>query len=200
MMIQIHVTVGQKPIEASKQLGPLWLDDLRKASSALPSELKCWLFRLLGTKGCLKGRSLSRKMSDEKLMSDNTPASMEVGNRKPPHPLPSLPLFGILAPSQLRPPNEGLKGWRASEEYHLTAAGDVTFVVQGETMKAHSPILCARSEVFEKELTAGLRESTSKDRIRPETMTEKDPSVRGDRKKRGWRLQRGRNHFGVLEM
>ena len=41
--------------------------------------------------------------------------------------------------------------------------GDVTFFVQGETIKAHSPILCARSEVFEKELTAGLKESTSKD-------------------------------------
>lgn len=45
---------------------------------------------------------------------------------------------------------------------------DVTFVVQGETMKAHSPILCARSEVFEKELTAGLRESTSKEIVIPD--------------------------------
>lgn len=40
---------------------------------------------------------------------------------------------------------------------------DVTFNVQGEVIKAHSPILCARSEVFEKQLTAGLRESTSKE-------------------------------------
>lgn len=43
-------------------------------------------------------------------------------------------------------------------------SGDVTFLVQGENIKAHAAILCARSEVFEKQLTAGLRESTSKER------------------------------------
>lgn len=42
---------------------------------------------------------------------------------------------------------------------------DVTFLVNGEIIKAHSPILCARSEVFEKQLTTGLRESTSKEII-----------------------------------
>jgi len=42
---------------------------------------------------------------------------------------------------------------------------DVTFRVQGESIKAHSAILCARSEVFEKQLTAGLRESSSKEII-----------------------------------
>ena len=39
----------------------------------------------------------------------------------------------------------------------------MTFVVQQETMKAHAAILCARSEVFERELNAGLKESKSKE-------------------------------------
>lgn len=40
---------------------------------------------------------------------------------------------------------------------------DITFIVQGESLKAHSQILCARSEVFETQLNSGLRESLSKE-------------------------------------
>ena len=39
---------------------------------------------------------------------------------------------------------------------------DVRFMVQGEVIQAHSQILCARSEVFSKQLTAGMQESISK--------------------------------------
>ncbi|CAE7399626.1 BPM6 [Symbiodinium natans] len=39
---------------------------------------------------------------------------------------------------------------------------DVQFRVQGEVVHAHSQLLCARSEVFKKQLTAGMRESVSK--------------------------------------
>jgi len=40
---------------------------------------------------------------------------------------------------------------------------DVTFVVEGELIKAHSLILCARSDVFERQLQCGMRESLSKE-------------------------------------
>jgi len=40
---------------------------------------------------------------------------------------------------------------------------DVTILVDGESIKAHSPILCARSEVFDKLLNGGMRESVSKE-------------------------------------
>ncbi|CAE7026923.1 BPM1, partial [Symbiodinium sp. CCMP2456] len=43
-----------------------------------------------------------------------------------------------------------------------SAGSDVEFVVQGERIKAHSQVLCARSEVFEKQLTTGMKESVSK--------------------------------------
>ena len=39
---------------------------------------------------------------------------------------------------------------------------DVTFRVQGEVIQAHSQVLCARSEVFKKQLGAGMQESVSK--------------------------------------
>ncbi|CAE7335927.1 BPM1 [Symbiodinium sp. KB8] len=39
---------------------------------------------------------------------------------------------------------------------------DVRFMVQGEEIEAHSQILCARSEFFKKQLTAGMQESISK--------------------------------------
>ncbi|CAE7639816.1 BPM1, partial [Symbiodinium sp. CCMP2456] len=39
---------------------------------------------------------------------------------------------------------------------------DVRFMVQGEEIEAHSQILCARSEVFRKQLTGGMQESISK--------------------------------------
>ena len=39
---------------------------------------------------------------------------------------------------------------------------DVEFVVQGYSIQAHSPVLCARSEVFQKQLTVGMQESMSK--------------------------------------
>lgn len=38
---------------------------------------------------------------------------------------------------------------------------DVQFRVQGETIQAHSQVLCARSEVFRKQLSAGMQESVS---------------------------------------
>mmetsp|Transcript_105673 Transcript_105673/g.187913 ORF Transcript_105673/g.187913 Transcript_105673/m.187913 type:complete len:519 (+) Transcript_105673:119-1675(+) len=40
---------------------------------------------------------------------------------------------------------------------------DVTFLVKGERMEAHSQILAARSEVFERQLQSGMRESVSKE-------------------------------------
>merc|ERR1712083_813673 len=40
---------------------------------------------------------------------------------------------------------------------------DVTFIVEGVHMKAHSQILCARSEVFDRQLNGGMRESVSKE-------------------------------------
>ena len=39
---------------------------------------------------------------------------------------------------------------------------DVQFLVQNEVIHAHSQVLCARSEVFSKQLTAGMQESLSK--------------------------------------
>ena len=42
------------------------------------------------------------------------------------------------------------------------ACRDVQFLVQGDTVHAHSQVLCARSEVFRKQLTAGMQESVSK--------------------------------------
>ncbi|CAE7284530.1 BPM6 [Symbiodinium sp. CCMP2592] len=39
---------------------------------------------------------------------------------------------------------------------------DVRFMVQGEEIQAHSQVLCARSEVFSKQLTGGMQESISK--------------------------------------
>ena len=40
---------------------------------------------------------------------------------------------------------------------------DVQFVFQDEVIPAHAPILCARSEVFQKLLSAGMQESVSKE-------------------------------------
>jgi speckle-type POZ protein len=40
---------------------------------------------------------------------------------------------------------------------------DVTFIVQGESVKAHSLVLRARSEVFDRMLTCDMRESISKE-------------------------------------
>jgi len=40
---------------------------------------------------------------------------------------------------------------------------DVTFSIEGHQIKAHSAILCARSEVFERELNCGLQESMSRE-------------------------------------
>ena len=39
---------------------------------------------------------------------------------------------------------------------------DVRFMVQDEVIQAHSQVLCARSEVFRKQLTGGMQESVSK--------------------------------------
>ena len=41
--------------------------------------------------------------------------------------------------------------------------GDVTIVVEGERIGAHAFVLCARSEVFARELTGPMRESTSRE-------------------------------------
>lgn len=38
---------------------------------------------------------------------------------------------------------------------------DVTFIVRGAPLKAHSPILCSRSGVFDKQLHGGMQESGS---------------------------------------
>eukprot|EP00930_Biecheleria_cincta_P084448 TRINITY_DN73910_c0_g1_i1.p1 TRINITY_DN73910_c0_g1~~TRINITY_DN73910_c0_g1_i1.p1 ORF type:complete len:519 (+),score=112.57 TRINITY_DN73910_c0_g1_i1:99-1655(+) len=35
---------------------------------------------------------------------------------------------------------------------------DVTFIVQGQRIQAHAPILCSRSEVFDRELNSGMQE------------------------------------------
>merc|ERR1711874_882731 len=40
---------------------------------------------------------------------------------------------------------------------------DVTFCVKGEAIKAHTQVLCCRSEVFERQLHGGMRESVSKE-------------------------------------
>jgi len=50
---------------------------------------------------------------------------------------------------------------------------DVTFLVKGEVLKAHSQILAARSEVFKAELGSGMRESLTKE----VTVTDSDPQV-----------------------
>lgn len=42
---------------------------------------------------------------------------------------------------------------------------DVTILVEGESIKAHSNILCARSDVFDRLLSGGLRESVTKEII-----------------------------------
>lgn len=42
-------------------------------------------------------------------------------------------------------------------------SSDVTFVVEGEVIKAHSQILCARSEVLDKILNGSMRESVSRE-------------------------------------
>ncbi|CAE7265272.1 BPM3 [Symbiodinium natans] len=42
------------------------------------------------------------------------------------------------------------------------SCSDVRFIVQGEDVHAHSQVLCARSEVLEKQLTGGMQESASK--------------------------------------
>lgn len=39
---------------------------------------------------------------------------------------------------------------------------DVTFLVEGHTIRAHSQILSARSEIFSKTLNSGMTESLSK--------------------------------------
>eukprot|EP00404_Azadinium_spinosum_P049882 CAMPEP_0180764682 /NCGR_PEP_ID=MMETSP1038_2-20121128/38583_1 /TAXON_ID=632150 /ORGANISM="Azadinium spinosum, Strain 3D9" /LENGTH=494 /DNA_ID=CAMNT_0022799125 /DNA_START=55 /DNA_END=1535 /DNA_ORIENTATION=+ len=40
---------------------------------------------------------------------------------------------------------------------------DVSFVVKGQTLKAHSQVLAARCEVFEKQFQSGMRESVSRE-------------------------------------
>ena len=40
---------------------------------------------------------------------------------------------------------------------------DVRFTVQGEVIPAHSQVLCARSDVFQKQLTVGMQESVAKE-------------------------------------
>ncbi|CAJ1402905.1 unnamed protein product [Effrenium voratum] len=45
----------------------------------------------------------------------------------------------------------------------LEGKGDVTFMVQSERIEAHSQILAARSEVFGRQLSIGMRESISKE-------------------------------------
>eukprot|EP00928_Gymnodinium_smaydae_P074257 TRINITY_DN57323_c0_g1_i1.p1 TRINITY_DN57323_c0_g1~~TRINITY_DN57323_c0_g1_i1.p1 ORF type:complete len:527 (-),score=129.24 TRINITY_DN57323_c0_g1_i1:154-1734(-) len=40
---------------------------------------------------------------------------------------------------------------------------DITFVLSDGSIKAHSQIICARSEVFDKQLHGGMREATSKE-------------------------------------
>merc|ERR1712007_3714 len=40
---------------------------------------------------------------------------------------------------------------------------DVTFIVDKESIKAHSQILCARSEVFDRQLNSGMREAASRE-------------------------------------
>lgn len=42
------------------------------------------------------------------------------------------------------------------------SCSDMQFMVQEEVIQAHSQVLCARSEVFRKQLTAGMQESVSK--------------------------------------
>lgn len=47
--------------------------------------------------------------------------------------------------------------------FEKQVCADVTFIVGGETIKAHSQILCARSEVFERQFNGSLRESVTKE-------------------------------------
>lgn len=46
---------------------------------------------------------------------------------------------------------------------------DVTFKVKGESIKAHSQVLAARSEVFERQFFGGLQESVSKEAVIDDT-------------------------------
>jgi len=46
---------------------------------------------------------------------------------------------------------------------HSGRHSDVTFLIEGERVKAHSLILSARSEVFDRQFTCGMRESVSKE-------------------------------------
>ncbi|CAE7419675.1 BPM2 [Symbiodinium sp. CCMP2592] len=48
---------------------------------------------------------------------------------------------------------------------------DVTFLVQGERIPAHSQILCARSQVLERQLYSGMKESISKEILVEETQS-----------------------------
>ena len=43
--------------------------------------------------------------------------------------------------------------------------GDVTFVVEGERIGAHAVVLCARSEVFARELSGSMREATTREAV-----------------------------------
>lgn len=52
-------------------------------------------------------------------------------------------------------------------------SGDVTFVVQGESISAHSPILSARSEVFNRQFNHGWQESKTKEVV----IDDCDPAV-----------------------
>lgn len=48
---------------------------------------------------------------------------------------------------------------------------DVTFLVQGERIPAHSQILCARSQVLERQLYSGMKESISKEILVEDTQS-----------------------------
>ena len=45
------------------------------------------------------------------------------------------------------------------------AGGDVTFFVEGERIRAHACVLCARSEVFARELSGSMREATTREAV-----------------------------------
>merc|ERR1711879_707092 len=47
--------------------------------------------------------------------------------------------------------------------YNRGQRGDVTFVVDGVRIPAHEAILCARSKVFDRELSCGMRESSCRE-------------------------------------
>ena len=53
-------------------------------------------------------------------------------------------------------------GWDMQALLEKGTCSDVLFRVQEDVIKAHSQVLCARSEVFGKQLTAGMQESVSK--------------------------------------